>query len=231
MTTMTTSARLQEPAMRTGATPPLYLSRLLLNPRSRQVQAELRDPYQMHRTLCKAFGDGPGELGASRCLFRVEEGCASVVPVLVQSLALPDWGRLTVSEGYLGVEAEWKAFAPTFVGGQRLRFRLRANPTLRRSEAVAKMGKRIGVYGEGAQRAWLARKGEAGGFAVVDCRVIDGGHVVCRRGGDGPPQRHLCVTYDGLLEVTDPDRFLSALASGIGSAKAFGFGLLSVARV
>ena len=36
----------------------LYLSRLALNPRSRQAQAEIRDPYQMHRTLSKAFPEG-----------------------------------------------------------------------------------------------------------------------------------------------------------------------------
>ena len=35
----------------------MYLSRLILNPRSRQVRNELADPYEMHRTVCKAFPD------------------------------------------------------------------------------------------------------------------------------------------------------------------------------
>jgi hypothetical protein len=38
----------------------MFLSMIEVNPRCRQVQAELRDPYQMHRTLSKAFGDGDG---------------------------------------------------------------------------------------------------------------------------------------------------------------------------
>jgi hypothetical protein len=33
------------------------------------------------------------------------------------------------------------------------------------------------------------------------------------------------------MEVTDPEPFRDVLQSGIGSAKGFGFGLLSVARV
>ena len=33
----------------------MYLSRLILNPRSRRVQRELAEPYEMHRSLMKAF--------------------------------------------------------------------------------------------------------------------------------------------------------------------------------
>ena len=39
---------------------------------------------------------------------------------------------------------------------------------------------------------------------------------------------HAGVRFDGVLEVTDPVSFAATLDSGIGSGKAFGFGLLSV---
>lgn len=39
------------------------------------------------------------------------------------------------------------------------------------------------------------------------------------------------VRFDGVLTVTDPDTFRQTVAAGIGPAKAFGFGLLSVAPV
>jgi CRISPR system Cascade subunit CasE len=42
---------------------------------------------------------------------------------------------------------------------------------------------------------------------------------------------HLAVQFDGVLEVTDPAKFLETVRQGIGSAKGFGFGLLSLARV
>lgn len=37
------------------------------------------------------------------------------------------------------------------------------------------------------------------------------------------------VLFEGRLRVTDADLFRAALASGIGPAKAYGFGLLSIA--
>jgi CRISPR system Cascade subunit CasE len=47
--------------------------------------------------------------------------------------------------------------------------------------------------------------------------------------GPGSPQRLGAVRFDGVLVVTDRDRFIAAITDGIGSAKAFGFGLLSLA--
>jgi CRISPR system Cascade subunit CasE len=60
--------------------------------------------------------------------------------------------------------------------------------------------------------------------------VINEGQAVGRK----PPGPHRMtfqsVRFEGLLTVIDPERFCQTLAAGIGSAKAFGFGLLSVAR-
>jgi CRISPR system Cascade subunit CasE len=39
------------------------------------------------------------------------------------------------------------------------------------------------------------------------------------------------VEFDGVLKVTDSEAFGRALSSGIGPAKGFGFGLLSVAHL
>jgi CRISPR-associated protein Cas6/Cse3/CasE subtype I-E len=40
---------------------------------------------------------------------------------------------------------------------------------------------------------------------------------------------HVGVRFDGLLTVVDPVRFVQTLETGVGSAKGFGFGLLSIA--
>jgi CRISPR system Cascade subunit CasE len=53
-----------------------------------------------------------------------------------------------------------------------------------------------------------------------------------RPGRDGTaamPLRFGAVSFEGRLEVTDLDAFRVTLRDGIGSGKAFGFGLLSVA--
>jgi CRISPR system Cascade subunit CasE len=109
----------------------------------------------------------------------------------------------------------------TFHAGQALAFRLRANPTAKRE------GKRFGLMTEGLQRAWLERKGAAAGFRPslfqVACEGMANGHK-----GENT-LTHLAVRFDGVLTVIDGDAFSAAIENGIGPAKAFGFGLLSVA--
>lgn len=203
----------------------IYLSRLWLNPRSTQAQAELHDPYQLHRTISKAFGSDDGAYAEARCLFRVEAASDDRrVPVLVQSRLAPDWTRLTVTDRYLLTTPEVKACDIAFQVGQRLAFRMRANPTVKRA------GKRYGLYQEPEQLHWLARKGEQHGFTVcsssmeMDRKVT--AHITHAQSAE-----LLAVTFDGLLQVTDPDALLCAIEGGIGSGKGLGFGLLSLARL
>jgi CRISPR system Cascade subunit CasE len=232
----------------------MFLSRLALNARDRQARCDLAQPYEMHRTLWRAFPDkDPG-----RVLFRVDTDRSGACPILlVQSDLRPAWERLDQREPrYLAHPPEVKEVHLTFVRGLRLRFRLRANPTkkvgsLSKSERVAgasdphggtKNGRRIALLRVDDQVAWLLHKGEQGGFRIpgewveqdgrkapnfrVD--VVPEGWVRCGKEGhaDG---RFYAVRFDGVLEVTDPDQFAQTLADGIGSAKGFGFGLLSLA--
>ena len=54
-------------------------------------------------------------------------------------------------------------------------------------------------------------------------------HTVRRRGR--APICFSTLDFSGLLTVTAPEKFLSALYGGIGPAKGFGCGLLLVKRV
>ena len=40
----------------------------------------------------------------------------------------------------------------------------------------------------------------------------------------------LSVTYDGILTVTDPEKFRVSMINGIGRGKAYGNGLLTIVR-
>jgi CRISPR system Cascade subunit CasE len=112
------------------------------------------------------------------------------------------------------------------VEGSIHRFRLVANPTVSRDK------KRKAVVGMEEQSAWIHRKGGLHGFEVLG--VVVTGEVML---GAKPLNsgreliRYLQVAYDGHLRITDREALLSALHSGIGHAKAFGCGLLTLDRI
>jgi CRISPR system Cascade subunit CasE len=207
----------------------MYLSLLRLNPKSRRALTEASRPYELHRSLLKAFPDetvgGPG-----RVLFRLDtDHETGGIAVLVQSEKEPTWARLTGATSFV-TECKCKAFQPRLASGQVLRFRLRANPT-KRSKST---GKRRGIQGAEIQIEWLKKKGLQGGFEVIDASAVSEGFSRDKM-TDGSHVKHdmtmLSVRFDGLLRVTSGDAFHRTLREGIGSAKGFGFGLLSLAPI
>lgn len=229
----------------------MYLSQLTLNPRSRQVRSERDDPYQMHRTLCKAWTQNLDDTAAkialenARPLFRLDETPQGAMMLLVQSQLEPDWSFLD-GGGYLQRSAQTKTFAPQIAVGQTLTFRLRANPT---KCAVAPgqktgRGKRVGIFKESERRDWLLRQAARCGFEIPvvgeleyeapvhDFRLTD--EKATRAAPEGPARCTQAVLsaalFEGRLIVRDADEFLKHLENGIGPAKAFGFGLLSLKR-
>jgi len=166
----------------------LFLSRLLLNPRSRQVRSEMAHYYEMHRTLMRAFPKATDDTQAKArdefgVLFRVDD-LHGVTTVYVQSLIKPDWSFLAGLSDYLCADAEGpKNIMPAYQNlhsGQSLRFRLRANPTKRVAKRDDPMkGKRVELTRENEQIDWLIRKGlerekgVSGGFELLMKQVKD----------------------------------------------------------
>lgn len=202
----------------------LYLSRLTF-PLSRfPCQRLLVDPYQIHRALMAAFPTPAG-----RVLFRVEpvQSADASACVLVQSEDEPRWGRATLpAEVQVDPVKPFHLFVPK---GRHLRFRLLANPTVKKKADGRKHGRRQGILKEEDQLRWLERKGEAGGFRIARCTAIDEGMITtCKQ------ERSLSfkgIRFEGILVVSDPGKFQETVRSGIGSAKGLGFGLLSLAPV
>jgi CRISPR system Cascade subunit CasE len=147
-------------------------------------------------------------------------------------------------------DLETKDFAPVLASGDRLAFRLRANPVVRQRQKEGERSTKHDVVMSGLRKlpeekraelregliaesgqAWMRRQLEkAGGELVYSGLRIDGyeQHRV-PHGRDGAI-RFSSLDFDGLLTVGDPDRFLEALAAGFGAAKAYGFGLMLIKR-
>jgi CRISPR system Cascade subunit CasE len=146
-------------------------------------------------------------------------------------------------------ELEHKTFAPGLAAGDRLGFDLRANATVSRPTARGQRGVRHDVVMDllhrtpgpraeardevmqTAARDWLARQGEAHGFALCGDIVVDGYDRVAMPRQSGKPAVFGVLDMSGVLEVTDPERFLAKLRQGFGRARAFGCGLMLIRRV
>lgn len=209
--------------------------------------------YELHQMLWKGFpGLKRGE-AEERFLYRHEEH-DDRHSVLLQSVVRPDWSFL--EDEAEGSVAEIRAFDPAAIDrGGRLRFLLRANPVVLRKYPDGKsrhivvgsrmdlVAERLGVpleslpSREELQLAWMERKAHDGGFELIGC-VPGASHDYLfqkpkeRRGTNETGSITFTgVDFEGILRVVDPEKFAETVQRGIGRARGFGFGLLSLQRL
>lgn len=179
-------------------------------------------------------------------LFRIDPQHGGRVALLVQSAAEPDWDyAFGNARHFLAAAPEVERFDPVFAENEPLLFRLLANPTQRlRAQSLGGDGQPVGKKWVGKRVPvsrdklveWLTRRAEDHGFSVeMDAPrrqlTVVPGYVYMNKNGTSSGQRLFSACYEGVLTVTDSIRFHETLSRGIGPAKAFGFGLLSVAKV
>lgn len=220
----------------------MFLQRIHLNLRCREARRDLADPYQLHSTLCRAFSPPDKKCLEGEFLWRIEPETDSLGPrILVQSRAKPDWAGMSghgwLSKADPSIDLIERLNLDSLKSGQRFRFRLRANPCVKRN------GKRLGLLHLEEQEGWIERKGLQHGFSLSQPRSFDFLKSLRERidvrvsqeqmlGGKqhtGNAIRIYSVLYDGFLSVTQVEKFRDALRTGIGHGKAMGLGLLSVA--
>ena len=147
---------------------------------------------------------------------------------------------------------EPKAFAPALASGNRLRFSLRANPTVRKSrEPGQRHAPRHDVVmnalhplsdGSRAERRmaairekgfdWLTKQSGKAGFEIQENELLCEGYRQHRivRGAGERALSFSSLDFEGVLEVRQPDLLTSAIARGFGPSKAFGCGLMLIRR-
>ena len=209
----------------------MYLSRLKLNQSRRSTRELLLNPYRLHQAVYRAFPDKE-DSGPGRVLYRVDENKRSnAVHLVVQSDKEPNWQKADFITDCLLEPAEQKVFAPRFEVGQTMRFRVRANPSVKKQTEGKKNGYRLGLLREEDQLKWFRQKAETGGFDLLTYRVLPEGVVHAETGKVIGKLGHYAVRYEGVLRVFNSELFAITVKDGIGAAKGFGFGLLSVATI
>ncbi|PRX51084.1 CRISPR-associated Cse3 family protein [Prauserella shujinwangii] len=211
-----------------------------VNPRRRGARLLLSSPQAMHAAVLAGFPDArPTEEG--RVLWRLDTYEAYRVCLFVASPDKPDFTHLVEQAGWPATETCWQT--RTYDGllgslrvGQRWQFRLTANPV--RSVRLGRWAdtKPVGHVTVRQQQVWLLDRAERHGFRVADSAVAAGepdlavvDRAVRRFGRKGGQVTLSTATFEGHLEVVDPDALRHTLTFGLGRAKSYGCGLLTLA--
>lgn len=224
----------------------MYLSRIRLDAGKRETMTALSNPQKFHGAVESAFPEerrqeqislfsAPDGGEQNRRLWRIDS-LGDEIYLLVLSENRPDLTSAVRQFGYPGEAAETKDYSKLtdrITAGSRWQFRLTANPTVcRKKNPGDSRGKVMAHVTAAHQEQWLAERAGANGFSLEagEYRVTKSRNYRFNKHGKRPVTL-LSVTFDGILTVTDPDKFKTALLSGIGRGKAYGNGLLTVVRV
>lgn len=210
----------------------MFLSKVTLdikNPSARQAIANCND---MHRNLLRAFDVAEGEDAPRRernLLYRLVRARGGF-ELLVMSEDLPDWPRLARS-GYsccAGGVKDVSALKGVLAEGMTLRFELLASPT-KKVASSGKNSRRVFLRTEEERADWLKRQGEKCGFAVLGFREAAIPDELFGKKG-ATEIRYQAVSFAGILRITEAELFWKGYTQGIGAGKAYGLGLLTIAR-
>ncbi|PRX95412.1 type I-E CRISPR-associated protein Cas6/Cse3/CasE [Allonocardiopsis opalescens] len=237
----------------------MHLTRFRFNTARIGARRLLASPQAMHAAVLASFPDilpsDPRDRGGARVLWRVDRNARAEVFLYVVSPSRPDLTHLAEQAGW-PTQPEWQTrdyapFLDRLTKGDIWAFRLTANPvhSIRRHEdEPTKVTAHVTPR---HQMGWLLQRQAAAGFRVLekppeqrrlpqgdehqlivhDRRRLDFGKS--EEAPSGKPRKNRVTlstaTFDGRLEVTDPDALRRALTSGIGRAKAYGCGLMTLA--
>lgn len=198
-----------------------------------------RDNYAWHQRIWEAFPDQPE---AQRNFLTRLDDKGQDFRLLILSPdppTRPDWCPTDHWQS--------KTVDAAFYHHAHYHFSLLANPTVKLVVRDAqgqrkKNGKRVPIIhrqdttvgGKAVPglETWLRRKGEQHGFALLPDQPLKINprpeQTFIKQGTAG---KHHATEFVGVLTVTDQSRFEEAATRGIGSAKAFGFGLLCLAPI
>jgi CRISPR system Cascade subunit CasE len=230
----------------------MYLSRVRVATQGLDRQALMKlffgDAYANHQLLWRLFPEAETRPFLFRQEMEIEQLDAELRPRGLPLFYVLSSFKPAPLPGLL--QCEPKRFDPRLVKGDRLLFRLRANPTVARKEAGESKARRHDVLMDAKWRCrneegvdaqsirhamdksaeqWLQDRSKGWGFELAVAPQLSGyrQHQLWRKQRE---IRFSSVDYEGVMTVTDSDRLRDALFHGVGRSRAFGCGLFMVKR-
>ncbi|SON62623.1 CRISPR-associated endoribonuclease Cse3 [Mycobacterium simulans] len=221
----------------------MFLTKMTINTRRRGARRMMSSPQAMHAAVMAGFADArPTEEG--RVLWRLDVYDTHRVVLYAVSPDRPDFTHLVEQAGWPTTET-WEtrcydSLLASLQRGQRWQFRLAANPVRHGRRQGWEDTKPLGHVTIKQQERWLIERAKDAGFNLVprdisadadgdvDLAVV---HRSIRRFRRKDQQVTIATaTFEGHLEICDVAALRRSLTRGIGRAKSYGCGLLTLAR-
>ena len=200
----------------------MYLIKIEMD--RRNTRHLLADCQQMHRFVTSLFGTDrqssqilyrTNPLRDRLCIYLYAQGPAEQVPEYC------DVQQRDVTAWLEGMDE-----------GQLWSFDLIAAPTKKVGAEGRKNSCRRILRDPAERQEWLVRKAEQSGFALLHAEELEQIHISgSHRQDSGGMMYHDAYHYRGTLQITDAAVFRRTMQSGIGSGRAYGFGMLMVKRI
>ncbi|MGW7304282.1 type I-E CRISPR-associated protein Cas6/Cse3/CasE [Streptomyces sp. NPDC054835] len=212
-------------------TPTLTL--LTLNPHHKTVRADLKDAVGLHKTLMRLVPDhlGPTPRAEAGLLFRLENGPDPTL--LIQTRHQPDPTRLPrnyATHQMRSLTPMLNALRPDLT----VRYRITAAPVASLTAHATPhpttgkiRGKLTPLTGDDAL-AWWQRRAAKAGLHPLTTNATPTPRRFPRKNDRDPGPHAVLTQFDGLARITDPTQLTTAITTGIGRAKSYGAGLLSL---
>lgn len=197
----------------------MYLTKILISKQD-ICKHRLFDNFKWKQVLCRAIPPEVNEEGRSRFfLFRVFDK-KDQTEVLVQSERSPMAQPI----------GTWstKQIPSAFYGWSRYQFDCVACPTEKKVQYTAdgkrkRQGKRIALSKQ-EQAPWMSNKLLCIGAQVISMTSTPKGYTSIPHKGSSVTST--VAHFSGILMVTDRNAFIQGVSEGIGSERAFGYGLV-----
>lgn len=220
----------------------MYLTQMPLNPQRRSTRDLVGSPQRIHAAVLAGFLPGVADRG--RVLWRLDADGPHSLNLFVVSAEVPSFDALAEQAGWssnpVWKTADYDRFLSNLALGQRWVFRLVANPVraIRDAGDGNSRGKRVPLIKEADQREWLVARSERLGFSIPS-GASGGPNMVITKSERVRFDRHTdgvtrsvtvqSARFDGVLDVTDAEALRESLTHGVGGAKGYGCGLLTLA--
>ena len=206
----------------------MFRSQLRLDRRNPSVRQGLGNCSDMHKNLMSAFEIAYGTENARQSvslLYRLMEQRGQLLVYAISNV-VPDWTKVKGVEQLSDVMSV-DPLKEKMHEGMLLRFSLFATPT-KKIRREGKLSARVFLKSREERESWLERHAAAGGFELVSFEEIREEQVSGRKAGC--EIHYTGVFFDGVLKIIDKEKFWQTYCEGIGAGRAYGLGMLMIAR-